>query len=96
MEAKQSFLLNRLGYDSYPTEMNISIEMTTDAAIPLSSDARPLLADRLTESLDQLTDSDIHGVWANEALKRLAGVRSGKVYTIPAKHVLVHVRSLVT
>ena len=89
-------MLNHLGRDSYPIDMNISIEMITDAAMSLSSDARALLADRLTESLDPLTDLDIRAAWADEALKRLSEVRSGKVKSIPAEDVLVRVRSLIT
>ena len=89
-------MLNRLGCDSYPTRMNISIEMITDAAMSLSSDARALLADRLTESLDPLTDLDIRAAWVDEALKRLGDVRSGKVKTIPQEQVLARVRALVT
>ena len=88
-------MLNRLASDSYPTAMNISIEMITDAAMSLSSDARALLADRLTESLDPITDVDVRAEWASEALKRLSEVRSGKVESIPAEDVLVRVRSLI-
>ena len=88
-------MLNRLASDSYPTAMNISIEMITDAAMSLSSDARALLADRLAESLDPLTDIDIRAAWADEALKRLSEVRSGKVKSIPAEDVLIRVRSLI-
>ena len=62
----------------------------------LSSDARALLADRLTESLDPLDDPVIRAAWADESLKRLGEVRSGKVKAIPAEQVLAHVRTLVT
>ncbi len=88
-------MLNRLGSGSYPTAMNISIEMITDAAMSLSSDARALLADRLTESLDPLTHLDIRAAWADEALTRLGEVRSGKVKSVPAEGVLVRVRSMI-
>jgi putative addiction module component (TIGR02574 family) len=75
--------------------MSISIEMITDAAMSLSSDARALLADRLVESLDPLTDLEIRAAWAEEALRRLAEVRTGKVSAIPAEQVLDRVRSLI-
>jgi putative addiction module component (TIGR02574 family) len=74
--------------------MPISIEMITDAAMSLSSDARALLADRLVESLDPLTDLDIRAAWAEESSRRLAEVRTGKVSTIPAEEVLDRIRSL--
>lgn len=89
-------MLNRLASDRYPSVMNISIEMTTDAAMSLSSDTRALLADRLTESPDPLNDIDIRAAWADEALKRLSEVRSGKVKSTPADEVLVRVHSLIT
>ncbi len=75
--------------------MPISIEMITDAAMSLSSDARALLADRLVESLDPLTDLDIRAAWAEESSRRLAEVRTGKVSTIPAEEVLDRIRSLI-
>ena len=89
-------MLNRLASDRYPIPMNISVEMITDAAMSLSSDARALSADRLTESLDPLNDSDIRAAWADEALKRLSEARSGKIKSIPADEVLVRVRSLIS
>ena len=76
--------------------MNISVEMITDAALSLSSDARALLADRLSESLDPLVDIEVGAAWAEEALKRLNEIRSGQVKTIPAEQVLARVRSLIT
>lgn len=75
--------------------MNISIELIADAAVSLSSDARARLADRVTESLDPLTDIEIRVAWADAALTRRSEVRSGKVKSIPAEEVLVRVRSLV-
>jgi putative addiction module component (TIGR02574 family) len=75
--------------------MNISVEMITDAAMSLSSDARALLADRLAESLDPLNDAAIRASWGQEALTRLADVRSGRVKAIPAEEVLEQVRALV-
>lgn len=89
-------MLNRLASDRYPIPMNISVEMITDAAMSLSSDARALSADRLTESPDPLNDSDNRAAWADEALKRLSEARSGKIKSIPADEVLVRVRSLIS
>jgi putative addiction module component (TIGR02574 family) len=75
--------------------MNIPAEKITEAALALSSDARALLADRLVESLDPLTDEDVRDSWAAEALRRLDEARSGKVETIPADEVAARVRALV-
>ncbi len=75
--------------------MNISIEQIAEAALSLPSDARALLADRLVESLDPLTDPDVRSAWASEALQRLEDLRSGKVESIPAHEALSRARSQV-
>ncbi|HRP87739.1 MAG TPA: addiction module protein [Gammaproteobacteria bacterium] len=73
--------------------MNVSIEQIAEAALALPSDARALLADRLVESLDPLTDPEIRDAWAAESLHRLDEVRSGKVKAVPADEVFARVRS---
>jgi len=75
--------------------MSIPVEKIAEIVLALPSDARALLADRLAESLDPLTDDDVRGLWADEALRRRDEVRSGKVKTIPADEALARVRSLV-
>lgn len=72
--------------------MSISIEQIAEAALSLPSDARALLADRLVESLDPLTDQDVRGAWASEALQRLDDLRSGRVSGVPANEALLQAR----
>lgn len=79
---------------SYAPAMEMTIESITEAVLSLPSDARALLADRLVESLDPLTDADIREAWSAEALLRLEGARSGRVRTIPAEEALARVRAL--
>ena len=74
--------------------MSIPVEKITEVVLSLPSDARALLADRLVESLDPMTDADVREIWAAEALRRLEEVRSGKVETIPGDVVLARARSL--
>lgn len=74
--------------------MSTAVETLTEAILALLSEARALLADRLVESLAPLTDEDVRGLWAAEALNRRNEVRSGKVQTIPADIALARVRSL--
>jgi putative addiction module component (TIGR02574 family) len=74
--------------------MSIPIEQIAEAALALPSDARALLADRLVESLDPLTDQDVRDAWASESLRRLDEVRSGKVKAIPAEEVFSRIRSI--
>ena len=86
--------LLRPGLGSKLSPMDISIEQIAEAALSLPSDARALLADRLVESLDPLTDPAVRSAWASEALQRLEDLRSGKVEAIPAHEVLARTRSL--
>ena len=74
--------------------MSIPVEKIAEVALSLPSDARALLADRLVESLDPLTDDDVRASWAAEAVRRLDDVRSGKVKTIPGGEALARVRTL--
>ena len=74
--------------------MSIPVEKIAEVALSLPSDARALLADRLVESLDPLTDNDVRASWAAEAIRRRDEVRSGKVKTVPADEALARVRAL--
>ena len=73
--------------------MSIPVEKLTEAVLSLPSDARALLADRLVESLDPLSDADIRDLWAAEALRRRSEVREGKVESIPGESALAQVRN---
>ena len=75
--------------------MAIPVEKIAEVALALPSDARALLADRLVESLDPLTDEDVRDQWIAEALRRRDEVRSGEVKTIPADEVIARLRALI-
>ena len=74
--------------------MSISVEKIAEVALSLPSDARALLADRLVESLDPLTDETVREAWAAESLIRRDDVRAGKVAPISATDVAERVRTL--
>jgi hypothetical protein len=74
--------------------MAITVEKLTEEMLALSSDARALLADRLVESLDPVTDDAIRALWATEAIRRRDEVRSGAVKPIPAEVVLAEANKL--
>ncbi len=65
------------------------------AEIALPSDARAILSDRLAESLDSAEDNSLKQLWAAEAQRRMADVRSGRVKTIPGEEALARVRSAI-
>ncbi|MES2917431.1 MAG: addiction module protein [Pseudomonadota bacterium] len=73
--------------------MSIPVEKITEVVLSLPSDARALLADRLVESLDPITDEDVRDLWAQEALRRLEEIRSGQVASVPGEVGLAQVRS---
>lgn len=75
--------------------MSIPVEQLTEEMLALPADARALLADRLVESLDPLTDDEVRSMWAAEAIRRRDEVRSGVVDTIPGDLVGEHVRTFV-
>jgi len=79
----------------YPFCMSIPVEQLTEEMLALPADARAILADRLVESLDPLTDDEVRSMWTAEAIRRRDEVRSGAVDTIPSDVVEAHVRSLV-
>jgi len=76
--------------------MNKAFEKITEAALALPIDARALLADRLTESLDPLTDDQVRDLWKKEALRRLEEVQTSKVETISADAAMARIRSILT
>jgi putative addiction module component (TIGR02574 family) len=78
----------------YAPVMNaIPIEQLTDLMLALPSDARALLADRLVESLDPITDESVRDAWASEALRRLDEIRSGAVEAIPGDVAMAEIRA---
>ena len=73
----------------------MTVEQIAEEALYLPSEARALLADRLVESLDPAEESYIHQLWAAEALRRRADVRSGRVKAIPGNEPFTRVRRAV-
>jgi len=80
---------------SYALSMSIPVEQLTEEMLALPAEARALLADRLVESLDPLTDDEIRASWAAEAIRRRDEVRSGKVEAIPGEVAATQVRALI-
>jgi putative addiction module component (TIGR02574 family) len=62
-------------------------------ALRLPRRERARLAQRLISSLDPKMDADVDKLWLQEAERRLAELKSGKVVGIPAEKVLRKARS---
>ena len=71
----------------------MTIEELAAEALSLPSESRALLAEQLVESLDLSgSASRLDQLWAAEAQRRLAEVRSGRVQTISGEEAAVRVR----
>ena len=72
--------------------MATSVEELATKAMALSGEARALLAERLVESLNEESVSEI---WLTETKKRHDEVRSGQIEPIPGVKVMEEVRKLI-
>ena len=61
-------------------------------ALNLDVKSRAVLAERLLESLDTLSEDEISNLWADEAERRLAEYRAGRSESVPADEVLREAR----
>jgi putative addiction module component (TIGR02574 family) len=62
-------------------------------ALRLPRKERARLAQRLISSLDREANADVEALWLQEAERRLAELKSGKIAGIPAKKVIRKARS---
>ncbi len=74
--------------------MNTTLEQIAREALQLAPAQRADLVDFLVESLDSTYPDETQHLWIDEANRRLAEVRSGKVETIPGEEVLAEARRL--
>jgi putative addiction module component (TIGR02574 family) len=56
-----------------------NLDELTKEVLDLSLDQRAELAEKLLESLDQLTPEELEQVWAAEAERRYQGFKNGRV-----------------
>jgi Mn-dependent DtxR family transcriptional regulator len=85
----------RLAEETYTSIMSIPVEKLAEEALALPSEARALLADRLVESLDPLTDDEVRASWVNEAVRRRDEVRAGIIETVSGDVVKERIRDLI-
>lgn len=71
--------------------MQLSPDELEAALLQLPSDLRARLAAVLLESLEEATEIDL--AWAEEAERRAADVREGRVIPLPATDVLARIRA---
>ncbi|MGF1513985.1 MAG: addiction module protein [Elainellaceae cyanobacterium] len=73
----------------------LTIEQLTEEILSLPSASRAILADKLIESLEFDTNSEIQDVWIIEAKRRKDEVQKGSVQPISAEDALAQVRRLI-
>lgn len=74
--------------------MSDTLKQIVHDVMQLDPAQRAEVADLLAESLDVAPPDEVQQLWIDEAGKRLAEVRSGKVETIPGEDVLAEARRL--
>jgi putative addiction module component (TIGR02574 family) len=62
-------------------------------ALKLPAKARAKLAQKLLLSLDSLSEQEIEALWAEEALRRNAEIKTGKVPAVPADKVIKQIKA---
>lgn len=65
----------------------MSLEELEAAALKLDSKSRARLAERLLESLENLSPEENARIWAEEAQRRVAALESGALSSRPADEV---------
>ncbi|MCP4897788.1 MAG: addiction module protein [bacterium] len=68
------------------------IEDVLSSALALSLEERARLAERLLQSLDDISEEEAEGLWLDEAERRIRDYRAGRVETISAEQVLSEAR----
>jgi hypothetical protein len=71
----------------------MSLEELKGEVMKLSPEARAKLAHALLESLENLSEAEIEGLWVDEAIRRDEEIDAGKVSLRPADKVLKEARS---
>ena len=78
------------------TAVPMTMEELAAEALSLPSESRALLAEQLVESLDASASADrLDELWAVEAQRRLAEVRSGRAQTVSGEEAAARVRRAV-
>jgi len=72
--------------------MSLTLDQIVAESRLLPRDQLAELVDLLTLELHEEIDPEIENAWADEAERRLAEIRSGKVQPIPGEQVLAELR----
>ncbi len=73
--------------------MAIALDKVVDEALLLPADARVGLVEKIIESLNLPTRSEIDKLWSEEAEKRIKRIDQGKVDLISGEEVFAKIRN---
>ena len=76
------------------TIRRMNARMIEKEALDLPVDKRAKLAERLLESLDDLTEAEIEKLWLREAARRDAEIDEGKAQVVTSEELERRVRAL--
>jgi putative addiction module component (TIGR02574 family) len=72
----------------------LDLDEILQKALSLDVDGRAVLAERLLQSLDSLSDVEADRLWADESERRLQDFRAGKASSTPASIVFDKAKKL--
>ncbi|GJL53746.1 MAG: hypothetical protein NPIRA02_08780 [Nitrospirales bacterium] len=73
--------------------MGTATDKLLEEAILLPTDERASLAERILQSLNLPTETEINRLWMEEAEQRISEVEAGKVELIPGEKVFAKIRT---
>lgn len=73
--------------------MSRDLKAIAAEALELPLTARAELASQLLDSLDDLSEAELDQLWAQEAERRYAEYKAGKIAAVPAEEVFARLRA---
>ena len=73
--------------------MSRTVDDIAAEALGLPLTARAELVTRLLDSLDDLSEEEVDQLWAEEAERRYAEYKAGRIEAVPAEEVFTRLRS---
>jgi putative addiction module component (TIGR02574 family) len=70
-----------------------TLTSVTEQAMLLSADERVVLAQRVLDSVEHFTDTDVEKAWMQQADRRWQEIEEGKVKCLPADEVMKAARA---
>lgn len=73
--------------------MGIATDKILEEALLLPADERASLVEKLLQSLNLPTETEVNRLWVEEAERRVSQIKAGKVELIPGEQVFARIRA---